>query len=90
MKVGGVLRVGGEKEKLKEQLIADKGSSVPMVLNSRDGEECMAGSRRSPELVVGGGAREEYGSKIMVEAAPLNIGKSSVMSSHGEQGKQVS
>ena len=28
--------------------------------------------------------------EMMVEAAPLNTGKSSVMSSHGEQGKQVS
>ena len=91
LKAGGALRVGGEKEKLKEQPVADKGSLVPMVLNGRDGGECMTGSsRRSPELVVGREAGEEYGSKMMVEAAPLNTGKSFVMSSHGEQGKQVS
>ena len=90
LKAVGALRVGGEKEKLKEQPIADKGSSVPMVLNGRDGGECMTGSSRcSPELVVGRGAGEEYGSEMMEEVVPLNTGKSSVMFSHGEQGKQV-
>ena len=91
MKAGGALRVGSKKEKLKEHPVADKGSSVPRVFNGRDGGESMVGSSRcNPEQVVGRGVGEEYGSEMMVEAAPLTTGKSSVMSSHGEQGMQVS
>uniref|UniRef100_A0A7N2N2R8 Uncharacterized protein n=1 Tax=Quercus lobata TaxID=97700 RepID=A0A7N2N2R8_QUELO len=81
---GGVLKVGGEKEKLKEQSVTEKGCSASMAVDSGVGEKCVAGSRSSPELVVGGGAEEENGMVIMVEAAPLNMAKSLVTSNHGE------
>ncbi|XP_030945979.1 uncharacterized protein LOC115970489 [Quercus lobata] len=89
LKVGGVLKVGGEEEKLKEQPVTEKGCSASMVVNGGTNEEGVAGSRRLPELVVGGRTEKEDGTVIMEEAAPLDMAKSPVTSNHGEQGEQV-
>ena len=87
LKAGGVLKVGGEKEKLKEQSVTKKGCSTSMVVDDGTGEERVAGNWSSLELVVGGRAEEENGMVIMEEAAPLDMEKSPVTSNHGEQGE---
>ena len=84
LKAGGVIKVRGEKEKLKGQSMAEKGCSASMVVNGGAGEECGARSRSSLALVVSDGAEEESGMVIMMEVAPLNMAKSLVTSNHRE------
>ena len=76
------MKVGGEKEKLKEQSVAKKGCSASMVVDGVARKEDGAGSRSSLALVVSGGAEEERGLVIMMEANQLDFVKNLVMSNH--------
>ena len=89
LKAGGVMKVGGEKEKLKEQSVAEKVCSASMVVDDETRKEDGAGSRSSPALVVGSGAEEERGTVIMMEADQLFLVKNPVMSNHKKHGEQV-
>nr|POE82160.1 hypothetical protein CFP56_74137 [Quercus suber] len=93
LKDGGVIKNGGEKEKVNVQSEAGKRSSPFMVVDGRDGEEDEVVRGSSPALVVGGGAGEEGGTIVMMDVAPLDMMKGSVScnvtSSHREQGEQI-
>ena len=65
--------------------MTEKGCLDSMVVDGETGEEHVAGNRSSPELVVGGRAKEENGTVIMEEAAPLDMVKSPVTSNHGNK-----
>nr|POF19256.1 hypothetical protein CFP56_75075 [Quercus suber] len=88
LKDGGVIKNGGEKEKVKVQSEAGKRSSPFMVVDGGDGEEDKVVRGSSPALVVGGGAGEEGGTIVMMDVAPLDMMKGSiscnVTSSHRE------
>ena len=89
LKAGGVIKNGGEKEKMRVQSEAKKVSLASMVVNGGAGEEYGARRGSSPVLVVGGGADVESGTVVMMDAAPLNMVKSTVTSTYREQGKQI-
>nr|POE96858.1 hypothetical protein CFP56_49609 [Quercus suber] len=89
LKAGGVIKNGGEKDKIKVQLEAKKVSSPSMVVDGGAGEENGAVRGRSTTLVVDGGAIEEGGTVVMMDTAPLDMVKGTVMSTHREQGRQI-
>ena len=89
LKAGGVIKNRGDKDKLKMQLEAKKGSSPSMVVDGRAGEENEAVRRRSPAVVVAGGANEVSGSAVMMDAAPLGMLEGSITSTHREMGRQI-
>nr|POE67230.1 hypothetical protein CFP56_71195 [Quercus suber] len=70
MKAGGVLKVGGEKEKLKEQSMTEKGGSASMVVDGEDRTENGVGGRSSSVLVVDGGVEPARGSVRWEERLP--------------------
>ena len=89
LKAGGVIKNRGDKDKLKMQLEAKKGSSPSMVVDGRAGEEIEVVRRRSPAVVVAGGADEVSGSAVMMDAAPLGMLEGSITSTHREMGRQI-
>ena len=87
LKASGTLKIGGEKEKLKEQTEAKKGSAASMVVDGEAKEESGVGVRVSLVMVVGGGAEAVRGSVIMMEADQLDCVMIPVMPNprkHGE------
>ena len=72
LKASGTLKIGGEKEKLKEQTGAEKGNAASMVVDGEAKEESGVGVRVSLVMVVGGGAEAVRGSVIMMEADRLD------------------
>ncbi|KAK9983959.1 hypothetical protein SO802_033484 [Lithocarpus litseifolius] len=89
LKAGGVIKNGGEKEKMKAQSGVEKGSSVSIMVDGEAGEEKGAGSVNSSAPEVGDGADVERRTVVMMEAPPLNMVNSNVTSTHRKQGKQV-
>nr|POE89702.1 protein tpr1 [Quercus suber] len=89
MKAGGVLKVRGEKEKLKEQSVTEKGGSASMVVDDEDRTENGVGGRSSSVLVVDGGVEPAKGSVSMMEADQLDFVMNPVMSNHRKHGELV-
>ena len=87
LKAKGVIKNGGEKEKVKVQSEAEKGSLPSMLVDGGASEEDGALRGSSPALVLGGGASEEGGTVVMMGAAPLDTVKGTITSTHKEQGK---
>ncbi|KAL0008834.1 hypothetical protein SO802_010336 [Lithocarpus litseifolius] len=94
LKAGGVLKNGGEKERVKVRSKAEKGSSTSMVVDGGAGEVDGVVRGSLPALVVGGGAGKESGTAVMMDVAPLNTVKVPLMcdvtsSEHRGQGEQI-
>ena len=75
LKAGGALKIGGEKEKLKEQTRVEKGSAVPMGVDSEAKEECGIGVCVSSAMAVREGAKVVKNSVSMMEANRLECVK---------------
>ena len=89
MKAGGALKIGGEKEKLKEQTRVEKGSAVPMGVDDEAKEECGVGVCVSSAMAVGGGAKAVKDSISMMEADWLECVMFPVKSNPRKHGEQV-
>ena len=87
MKVGGVIKNGGDKDKLKMQPEAKKGSLSSIVVDGGVGEETGAVRRSLLVVVVAGGVNEVSGLAVMMDTAPLGMVEGSVTSTHGEMGR---
>ena len=84
LKAGGVIKNGGEKEKLKMQFEAKKGGMQSRVVAGENCEETGA-KRRSPPTVM---EADECGSAEMMDAVPLGMVEGSVTSNHRDMGGQ--
>ena len=89
LKASGVLKFGGEKERLKEKSVAEKEGSASMVVDSDAGKGSGAGSKSSPAMVVDGSVEAEKGAVLMMEADQLEHEMNPDMSSHRKHGEQA-
>ena len=89
MKAGGTLKIGGEKEKMKEQTGAKKGSTASMVVDGEAKEESGVGVRVSLAMAVGGSTKAVRGLIIMMEVDRLDCVMIPIMSSPRKHSEQV-
>ena len=89
LKVGGALKVGGEKVKLKEQPRVEIGSVASMGVNGESKEEYGMGGPVPPAMAVGGGAEAVKESVSMMEADRLECVMIPVRSNPGKHDEQV-
>ncbi|XP_065618457.1 uncharacterized protein LOC136062818 [Quercus suber] len=89
LRAGGFLKVGGEKEKRKEQAGIEKGGSAAMVVDGDDRLENETGGRSTQVQVGDGGSELERVSVSLMEADRLDMAMNHVMSNHKENGEQV-
>nr|POE81871.1 hypothetical protein CFP56_08197 [Quercus suber] len=89
LKAGGVIKNGGEKDKMKVQSEAEKGSLPSTMVDGRVGDENGTIRGNSPALVVDGGAVEVGGTTVMMDATPLDLVEGAITSSNREQGRLI-
>ena len=71
LKVGEVIKNGGEREKSKMQFEAKKGGMQSRVMAGENGEETGAERRSPPAVMEAEGAAEECASAEMMDAVPM-------------------
>ena len=89
LKAGGVIKNGGDKDKLKMQFEAKKEGSQSRVVDGEVGEETRAERRSSFTVVEAEGVDGGNGLADMMDAVPLGMEEGFVTSTHREMGRQI-